>query len=320
MSQHTRPTIVVVGSINMDLVVRCDRAPGPGQTVRAREMHTIPGGKGANQAVAAARLGATCRLVGRVGDDGFGPALRAGLDDAGVDTRHVLDTPGVRSGVALIILDDSGENRILVVPGANGQVTEHDVTMADAAFQDAQVCLLQLELPLTTVAAAASLCRRHGVQVVLDPAPAAVLSADLWNVDVLSPNESEATDMVHADDPLGPTWEKSSPLKVAVNLQRRGARTVVLKLGAEGSLYATGPKPGQVTDSQHVPPFAVRVVDTTAAGDAFTAALGVAMAERRTWPDALRFANAAGALACTTLGAQPSLPLRAEVEARGASD
>lgn len=320
--------VLVVGSVNMDLVVEAARAPGAGETLSGTAFHTIPGGKGANQAVAAARLGAPTQMLARVGDDAFGGVLRDGLRDAGVDVAHVMPTQGVASGVAVITVEADGENRILIVPGANGRLTPADVQAAEDLFAAAGTCLLQLEVPLETVAAAVKLCRRHGVKVVLDPAPAVALPDTLWTVDVLSPNASEAAVLLAgearadvAGAPLqgGATGSRESD-DVAQALQARGARHVVLKRGASGSFVRA-----EDGEQHAVPAFGVDVVDTTAAGDAFTAALGVALAEGRAWVDALRFANAAGALTCTTLGAQPALPTRQAVDAliargEGASD
>jgi ribokinase len=294
--------IVIVGSINMDLVVRTPFVPAPGQTVLGRDFATIPGGKGANQAVAVSRLGGRAIMVGRVGDDDFGRRLREGLRSAGVNDDHVLTTPDVASGIAMIVVEDGGENAITVASGANFAVTPADVDSAEAAICEAKVCLLQLELPVKTVLHTIELCRRHGIETILDtaPAPASPVPAGLFQADIVTPNETEAAALtglpVDADS-----------RKVACTLQAQGCQTIVLKLGQRGShVFAeNGDWP--------VPGFAVKPVDTTAAGDAFTAALAVARAAGQSPAEAARFANAAGALACTKLGAQPSMPTQSQV-------
>jgi ribokinase len=308
MVQPTIPTgrrpIVVIGSINMDLVTRVPRLPRAGETVLGTSFAVIPGGKGANQAVAAARLGADVYLIGRVGQDDFGRQLLAGLRANGVHADPVVSTPGVPSGCAAIAVDDTGQNSIAVVPGANGLLSPADVDAAEELIASAAVVVMQLEVPIETVRHAAALCRRVGVAMVLDPAPAPAggLPGELYEVDVLTPNESEAAALVGTNG-------DSSPEVIAARLLGRGCRTVVLKLGAAGSLVYERGKP--VT---RVAPFRVKVVDTTAAGDAFTGALAVGLGERMSLAAAARFANAAGALCCTKLGAQPALPTREAVE------
>ena len=297
------PGIIVVGSANLDLVVSAPTIPRAGETVLGGDLTLVPGGKGANQAVAAARLGAAVTFVGRVGADTFGTTLRANLAAAGVDDHYLITTDGVASGVALIVVSATGENAICVAPGANARLNPADVAAAEPAFTRARVCLVQLEVPTDAVLAALALARRHGVLTILDPAPAPTsVPAGLLDVDVLTPNETEAATLLG----LG----SDAPAEVvAAGLRARGARLVVLKRGAAGAVVCAGDGPGAA-----VPGFAVDVVDTTAAGDAFTAGLGVALAEGRGPVDAARFANACGALACTVAGAQPSLPTRAAVE------
>ncbi len=286
----------------MDLVVTAPAIPRPGQTVLGHTFQTIPGGKGANQAVAAARLGADVALIGRVGDDPYGATLREQLRAASVRDGHLLTTRGVASGVALIVVTPTGENAICVAPGANAHVTPADVVAAEQTIAAAAVCALQLELPLETVLAAADVARSHGVRVVLDPAPApAILPNALYRVDVLTPNESEALTLMGGAS-------GAEPPRLAEELRARGARAVVLKLGGRGA-FASSPEGGG-----WVPAHPVRVVDTTAAGDAFTAALAVALAEGRGLTEAVCWANAAGALACTRGGAQPAMPSRDAVE------
>jgi ribokinase len=302
MAKRSKPVIVVVGSVNMDLVVECDRLPAPGETIAGGESATIPGGKGANQAVAAARLGAEVYMVGRVGDDDFGRALRAGLEKNGVNTRYLKTTPGVASGTATIVVQKGGENSIIISPGANGRVSPKDVEAAAPAIRRASAVLLQLEIPQASVKRAIELCRKHRVVSVLDPAPApsAGLPGGLHNVDIISPNETEAATILNLKTP--------TPALIGLKLLSRGAKDVVLKLGKRGAIHADAT--GVMT---HVRGFKITPVDTTAAGDSFTAGLAIARAEGKSWADALRFANACGAIACTKFGAQPSLPRRADV-------
>jgi ribokinase len=294
--------IVVVGSINMDLVARVPRLPTPGETVIGRDLHFIPGGKGANQAVAAARLGAETTLCGRLGDDAFSATLRAGLEREGVETSRVLTTTNTASGVAWIGVDASGENAITVIPGANGAVTPADVESWSPCLQSADVILLQLEIPLDAVVSTAERARRYGTRVILDvaPAPASALPEALWAADIVSPNQTEAAALTGIE-----VRDLASAERAARSLRDLGARCVVLKLGELGAL---------VLESRHaavhIPAPVIEPVDATAAGDAFTAALAVAWSEGMSLCDAARFACAAGACACLAMGAQPALPTR----------
>jgi ribokinase len=300
-----RPNILVVGSINMDMVVRAPRMPAPGETILGSRFVTSPGGKGANQAVSAARLGAQVTMVGRVGEDDFGRTLLGNLREEGIDCTHVLPTPDAATGVAMILVDAVGENAIVVAGGANRQLTPDDIYPRRELFEAADAVLLQLELPLPTVRAAIDLARRDGCKVILDPAPAPRrLPAELCRVDVISPNISEAeiiTGTKAGDD------ERADRI-IAADLIARGAKAAVLKLAARGALVVAAD--GQMA---RVPAYKVDIVDTTAAGDAFTAALAVGLAEGRDLPGAAKFANAAGALACTKLGAQSAMPTADEV-------
>ncbi len=293
--------IVIIGSINMDLVVRVPHIPVPGETILGRDFAMLPGGKGANQAVAVARLGAPAAMVGRVGSDDLGSRLLQGLRDGGVDTSHVQVTPNVASGIAMITVADDGENAIAVASGANYAVTPEDIDAAAELIRGAGVCVLQLELPLAAVARAVELCRQVGVLTILDPAPAPrePLPDELWQADIISPNETEAAALtgLPVDAP---------PVQVALALHERGCRRVALKLGARGAYASSSEFKGSVNG------FQVQAVDTTAAGDAFTGALAVAIAEECRLEEAVLFANAAGALACTKLGAQPAMPSRAD--------
>jgi len=300
----TRPDapIVIVGSVNMDLVVRTSCVPAPGQTMLGRGFATIPGGKGANQAVAVTRLGGNAIMVGRVGDDDFGRRLREELRSSGVNDDHVLTTPDVASGIAMIVVEESGENAITVASGANFAVTPADVDAAEAVMRKAKICLLQLELPIETVLHTIDLCRRHEVETILDtaPAPTPPVPEGLFGANIITPNESEAAALTGL--PVD-----AEPQSVADALRAKGCETVVLKLGQRGSHVFTSD--GDFSAAG----FKIEPVDTTAAGDAFTAALAFARAAGQTPADAARFANAAGALACTRLGAQPSMPTHTQV-------
>jgi ribokinase len=299
------PALVVVGSINLDLVVRCAILPRPGQTVTGDDLAEHGGGKGANQAVAAARLGARTTLIGRVGGDGAGQRLRAGLASEGVLVPADLVSADAPSGTAIIAVERGGENHILLVPGANARLSPADVARHAAVIRAAQVLLLQLEVPVDTVIAAARLARAAGVRVLLDPAPApARLAEELHHVDLLSPNRSEAEALV------GRTLPTIAAVgEAARELVARGAGAVVVTLGGEGALLCAGGA------TRHLPAPVVIAVDATAAGDAFKAALALRWAEGAGLEDAVRFALAAGALAASRPGAQPSLPRRPEVEA-----
>ncbi|MCY2924030.1 MAG: ribokinase, partial [Planctomycetota bacterium] len=265
---------------------------------------TSPGGKGANQAVAAARLGGHVAMIARVGDDAFGRALLDALGSEGVDCTAVVAAGDCPTGVALIIVDGCGENAIVVAPGANAMLTPDDVYSNAALFDQAAVVAIQLEIPLPTVRAAITVARRHHCKVVLDPAPApSRMPEELFHVDVLSPNAREAeclTGQLALEERVDKT--------VALDLIARGAQAAVLKLGPRGALVVAAD--GQFA---RIAPYAVPVVDTTGAGDAFTAALALALAQEMTLPEAAHFAAAAGALACTRLGAQQAMPTLDEV-------
>lgn len=295
--------VVVVGSSNTDLVVRAPSLPSPGETVVGGDFLRAAGGKGANQAVAAARLGARVGFVGRLGDDDFGRAARAGLAAEGLDVRDLGTDPERPSGVALIVVDDRAENQIAVAPGANAALTAAHVDAAEDAIRQADVLLLQLEVPLPAVARAAALARRHGVPVVLNPAPAAPLDDKLLaHVDVLTPNQHEARQLA------GLPADASDPEQAAARLRARGLPAVVITLGVEGCLIV------DASGARRIDGMAVEAVDTTGAGDAFNGALATALAEGRTLDDAARWATAAAALAVTRIGAQPALATRVEVE------
>lgn len=294
-------SIVVLGSINMDLVARVPRLLRPGETLTGRTFTTVPGGKGANQAVACARLGAATHMIGRVGADAFGEALRASLRGCGVDASGVAVQPGTSSGVAVITVDDAGENEIVVIPGANAALDQAELDRLNLALRGARVLLLQLEVPLAVVTAAAKLARQRSVTVILDPAPAQPLPAELYGaVDILTPNESEAAALV------GFLLDSQEAIvRAGVAMLRRGVSQVIIKLGAQGVYWTNG-----VQDA-FCPAFQVVAVDTVGAGDAFNGALAVGLAEDLPMMEAMRMAAAAGALSATRPGAQSAMPDRA---------
>jgi len=290
--------IIVIGSVNSDLVVRGPRIPLPGETVTGGTFLRAEGGKGANQAVAAARAGADVTFVARVGADELGQVAVAGLADEGIDVRHVGQDPDLSTGVALIMVDEAGENAISVAPGANALLSVDDVEAARADIESADVLLTQLETPLAAVERAAAIASAAGVTVILNPAPARPLPDSLMAlVDVLTPNEGEAMYLSGA----------ARPAAAASELRALGVTTVVVTLGATGALIAT--EDGESS----VPGFSVASVDTTAAGDAFNSYLAVSIAEGLDLTRAVRRACAGGALATTVHGARPSLPGREKV-------
>jgi ribokinase len=296
--------VTIVGSLNMDLIARVPRIPEPGETIIGGDFHTAPGGKGANQAVAAARLGAQVSMVGRVGCDAFAESLLNNLTAAGVDHSYVIQDPEAATGVALIAVEDAGQNSIVVVSGANMRLSPADVDGAEATIASADALLLQLESPLETVIRAAEVARAHGVIVILNPAPARSLPVALMSlVDVLIPNESETALLTGL--PIG---DQAQAEAAAATLRGMGVGTVILTLGERGALLA------QARAIELVPAFEVTPVDTTGAGDAFVGGFAVALAEGRSLAEAVRRGNAAGAVTTTRLGAQLSMPTREAVE------
>lgn len=296
--------IIVFGSINMDLVTKTPRLPVAGETLKGDAFFIVAGGKGANQAVAAARLGIPTQLVGRVGKDEFGHQLLLGLQAAGVQTDGVVVDETTSSGVAVITVDDAGENNIIIIAGANGQLDATDVEHLRHRLPGAAALLMQLEIPMPTVQLAAQLAHSVGVPVILDPAPVQDIPAELYSlVDIITPNQLEAYQLVGfpVDDP-------KSAAKASTELQQRGVSTVIVKLGAEGVFCATS------EETFFIPAFPVQAVDTVAAGDAFNGALAAALAEGRSLREAVGWGAAAGAISATQAGAQPSLPDRKTFE------
>ena len=299
------PEILVVGSINMDIVVRSPRMPVPGETILGSSLVTSPGGKGANQAVAVARMGGNCRMIGRVGDDAFGETLLKGLLDEGINCQCVHKTADTSSGVAIIVVDAKGENSIIVASGANNDLTPDDIFHCESAFKAADIVVLQLEIPIPTVRATLDVARRNQCKVILDPAPAPKhISPELFTVDIISPNATEAELLVGKK-----TGEERMEKQVGLEFIARGSKAAVLKLGQRGSLVVTADG-----HFYRVPSYKVSVVDTTAAGDAFTGALAVAIGRGDNLQNAAKLANAAGALTCTRLGAQSAIPTAVEVK------
>ena len=291
--------ILVVGSLNMDLVVRAPRFPAPGETLSGEDLALIPGGKGANQAVAASRLGAKVSMVGRVGSDVFGQALLDNLAKNKVDSSKVQrDTAA--TGTAMIVVDARGQNSIVLSPGANGKVTPDDAL----DLPDARILILQFEIPSEAVMQAAQQARKKGMKVIVNPAPARMVSSELLKlVDILVPNETELSLLTGQ-----PVSDGASVDAAARKLIEQGAGMVVVTRGEQGVSAVSA------NDVQVVPAFHVDVVDTTAAGDAFIAGLAVSLAENKSTLEALKFASACGALAVTKFGAQTSLPTREEVD------
>ncbi len=296
--------VLVVGSANVDFTVALPRLPRAGETVSEGRLLVARGGKGANQAVAARRLGAEVRLIGCVGDDASGYQVRQALAEEGIGVEGLATTAEAATGTALIVVDAQGRNQIAVAPGANRMLTVADVDRCRADFAWAEVVVCSLEVPLATARRALECARHHGARTVLNPAPLPDQGLDFLDLaDYVTPNEGEAARLTgRAPDDLAGAGD------VAAAVRALGATHAVITLGERGVL-ADGPA-GRL----HAPAFEVAAVDTTGAGDAFNGALAVALAERRPLVEALRFANATAALACTRRGAQPAMPTRAEVE------
>ncbi|MBD2194501.1 MULTISPECIES: ribokinase [Calothrix] len=299
-------SIIVFGSINIDLVATVPQLPMAGETLLGHNFVQVPGGKGANQAVALARLQVPTYMVGRVGTDSFASELLYNLENSGVDTSNVSIDDNVSSGVALIAVDDKGENQIIIVPGANGRVNHEDVERLSDLLPNSTALLLQFEIPIAAVVAAAKAAHQAGVKVILDPAPAqSHVPDELYPlVDIITPNEVEAGQLVGF-----PVSNEESAKQAAAILLQRGVKCAIVKLGAKGVFCATA------EESFFVPVFPIQVVDTVAAGDAFNGGLAAALYEGLSLHQAVMWGAAAGALAATKPGAQTSLPDRLTFEA-----
>ncbi len=293
-----KSSTVVFGSINMDLVARTPQLPVPGETLLGHKFFTAPGGKGANQAVAIARLGIPTQMVGRVGSDSFGQEVLKSLQTAGVNTDYVLVDETASSGVAAIAVDDAGENQIIIIPGANGRIDGTDVERLESLLLGANALLLQFEISMSAVWRATQAAREAGVKVILDPAPVQIeVPEELYPlVDIITPNEIEAGQLVGF-----PVDGVEAATKAANMLLQRGVGSAIIKLGAKGAVCATE------EETFFVPAFPVAAIDTVAAGDAFNGGLAVALAEGLSLQQAVVWGAAAGALASTKPGAQSSM-------------
>ncbi len=306
--KSSSPKVAVVGSLNVDLVCHATRRPDTGETLIGDAFDIFTGGKGFNQATAAARLGAEVTLVGSVGADTFGEMLLTATETEGIDNRFVRKRTHTGTGVATIVIEPDGNNSIIVVPRANMALTTTDIDVAAEAIAGADVLLLQLETPIAASEHAAAIAKAHGTTVMLNPAPAQPLPESLLRyVDILTPNESEAK--LLSEMRVSPDEEACNAAAVLrARMMDTETSTVVLTLGARGALMLTA------TLSERVPAFTVAAVDTTGAGDAFCGALATAVASGETLQAAIKFANAAGAAAVTVVGATPSMPTRAKVD------
>ena len=296
--------VVVVGSLNMDLVTRASRLPRAGETLIGQTFSTVPGGKGANQAVASARLGADVSMIGCVGTDAYGTQLREALRVEGIDCQAVSTVDG-SSGVALIVVDDSSQNAIVIVAGSNGELTPASLQAFDAVLQAADVIVCQLEVPMNTVGYALKRGRELGKTVILNPAPASGPLPAEWyaSIDYLIPNESEASAL------SGVTVDSIDAAKVAATqLIQAGAGKVIVTLGAQGALFTDGQR------FEHLQAPKVKAVDTTAAGDTFVGGFAAALANGKSEAEAIRFGQVAAALSVTRAGAQPSIPTLHDVQ------
>ena len=299
------PKMVVVGSSNMDLVVKSPRIPAVGETILGEDFIMTPGGKGANQAVAAAKLGAQVYFIAKLGDDIFAEQSLKNFRKVGVNTKYVVQTKEAPSGVALITVDDAGNNVIVVAPGANQMLSPEDIRRAESNITSSGVLVAQLEVPVETVEFAAQLANNSDVPFILDPAPAQKLNPELLKmVDVLTPNETEAQILTDIEV----TSNRDSAPTAVKKLLESGVKSVILTMGAKGFLLATDDK------MEFVPAVNVNAIDATAAGDAFTGSLAVGLAQGKTLADAALFANYVAALSVTKMGAQSSMPAREAAE------
>ncbi len=300
-----RKSVIVLGSINMDLVATTPRLPLPGETLMGLEFFTVSGGKGANQAVACGRLGVPTQMIGRVGGDEFGQSLLAGLAGAGVGIEAVLVDQSTSSGVAAIAVASDGENQIIVIPGANGRIDRTEIEQLEKLLPTAALLLLQIEIPLAIVTVAAQAAAKAGVPVILDPAPMPpVFPPELYPlIEIITPNQTEASQLVGFA-----VTDQATATRAGQELVARGVKNVVVKLGDQGAVWVTA------TDGVFIPAFEVQVVDTVAAGDAFNGGLVAGLVSGLSLPSALVWAAAAGAIATTKSGAQSSLGDRATLD------
>lgn len=302
------PKVAVVGSANVDLVLRTERMPIKGETLIGDAFDIFTGGKGFNQAAAAARLGADVTLIAKIGDDPFADILRSAIDSENINTEFVKTDAEAGTGVATIVVEPDGENNIIVVPGANMRLTPGDIDVAQNSIAEADVLLLQLETPINTSEHAIEIAKANETIVILDPAPARPLPANLLSqVDILKPNEVEAG-VLSGRAVSTPEDGVAAAKALQSQIASDGLSAVVLTLGQQGVLTYTQ------TQNTHLSAIAVEAVDTTGAGDAFSGALATALAEDKPLIEAVIFANAAGAAAVTTLGATPSMPKREKIE------
>ena len=299
-----KKTIVVIGSSNTDMIIKTEHIPKPGETVLGGAFSTAPGGKGANQAVSAARAGGNVLFIARVGDDMFGTQAVEGFVRDGITIDSIITDKNAPSGVALIFVDETGENSIAVASGANARLSISDIEASEETIASAGIVLMQLEIPLETVRAAAEIAGENGVNIILNPAPAQPLGDDiLRHISILTPNESEAELLTGIK-----VTDEHGAAQAAEALSANGVKTVLITLGSQG-VYAASPEFHGI-----IPGFRVQAVDTTAAGDVFNGVLAVSLSEHMPLIEAVRFSNAAAALSVTTLGAQPSAPYREEIE------
>jgi ribokinase len=297
-------SVLVFGSINMDLVVYTPRFLKPGETLSGTSFFTAPGGKGANQAVAASRLGVPTSMIGRVGGDVFGSALLENLQKDRVDTSGILVESGQSSGIAVITVDAAAENTIIIVAGANGDFDQSDIARLTSMLNPESILMLQLEIPLNFVVTAAQEAKKSKALVILDPAPARSLPIELYPlIDVITPNENEVAGLVGFV-----VNDEATAQSAARILLQRGVKRVIIKLGGKGAFYA------DAECEEFIPAYKVNAIDTVAAGDAFNGALAAGLSEGLPLRDALQWGMAAGALSTTKRGAQPSLPNRSELE------